>query len=66
MTILDIHPDLLARHASLMKPKPVDKTRRCLKCGVTFRIKEGSRRGTCYPCGQENDRMGMTASNNNL
>jgi hypothetical protein len=66
MTVLDISPDLLARHQALVKQPPVDKKRTCLKCGKVYRIKEGSRRGTCHSCGVSNDRMGMTASYHNV
>jgi hypothetical protein len=57
---------LETRFYALVRKKSVDKQRKCLKCGKTFRIKEGSRRGSCHPCAIANDRMGMTASYHNI
>jgi hypothetical protein len=62
MNVLDIDPELLARHTALIQAKTIAKKRTCLKCGVIYNVKGSKRRGTCFPCGQSNDNMGVTAS----
>jgi len=42
--------------------KPVDKKRKCLKCGKHYKLKEGGRLNTCHPCAIVNDNMGVSAS----
>jgi hypothetical protein len=42
--------------------KPVDKNRKCLKCGKAYKLKEGGRLYTCHPCAIVNDKMGVSAS----
>jgi len=54
------------RFYALVQAPPIDKKRKCLKCGKTYRIKGGSRRGACHPCAVINDRLGKLATYHNI
>jgi hypothetical protein len=58
-------PNIEERFYALIPAKAIDKKRKCLKCGKTFKVKEGSRR-VCNPCAVANDRLGQTATYHNI